>query len=261
MFKKLLNKILYEEVEVDDEEEAAAAKPADQTPSKPITLEKEPSQPAAAAKKEPVSKPQPVSDETAAQTRSSYITLAKQDQPVPVNPQPAAPSVKTREPNYTVHKVISPLFGYTPTADSDNKEAEAAAPVKNDQPAVEEPRSVLGTVFSPVYGSGKTSETVEEDEIDPAIANMTVQDIITSQPAVSKPVRPAMVVTPSAQPDRSEAEDRQAEQLLKADPIKVIVPQGNEALAQLAAQTLQVHPGERKQTPADNMSLFDDEDK
>ena len=272
MFKKWLNKILYEEVEVEEETPDVTESSPATVASKPITLEKEDtgytmtSKPAIEPEKKPL-ETKPQSTETANNHKTAYITLPSEDKTSAESSlttnEPVKASTKA-EPSYAPHKVISPLFGY---AEDSKSHPEAAAQLSSlkttateDEQAVD--HSVLGMVFSPVYGSTKAVENVTEDEIDPHIASMTVQDII-STPTADKTadiISPIAGVEPKVnQPISSKPADVSTTKP-ELQPIKVIAPSGNDDLRKLAGQLTGEYEKTASTTKEENMSLFDDEE-
>ncbi len=72
---------------------------------------------------------------------------------------------------YTPQRVISPIFG----SDKDSY----AITINNLEYDSEKPkRSVIGTVFSPIFGRDRIIENTE-DEVDEKIANMTTSDFLS----------------------------------------------------------------------------------
>ncbi|MBR2745159.1 MAG: hypothetical protein IKD99_00360 [Erysipelotrichaceae bacterium] len=95
--------------------------------------------------------------------------------------KPAKPERKQAEPFKTT-TIISPMLGV---------QEKEQKPVKKKRREIVMPdsemgdrKSVIGTVFSPLYGDKNESDRIPVDEVDPSIATLTVDDLIAKEPAV-----------------------------------------------------------------------------
>ena len=94
---------------------------------------------------------------------------------------------KSSEP-YTTSAIISPMFG---------KKEKEAKPVKKKRREIVMPdselgekKSILGTVFSPLYGDKNESDNVPRDEVDPSVANLSVKDFLNEAKPEKKAEQP-----------------------------------------------------------------------
>ena len=133
----------------------------------------------------------------------------KEPEKIPETNKPAAPAKKTekiepelpqikpvRKPEkkdepFTSTAIISPMFG---------KQEKETKPVKKKRREIVMPesemgekKSIIGTVFSPLYGD--KNDALPADEVDPAIANLSVSDFINEKKEENvEPVKPEPIV-------------------------------------------------------------------
>ncbi|MBQ1878471.1 MAG: hypothetical protein II161_06620 [Erysipelotrichaceae bacterium] len=115
-------------------------------------------------------------------------TFIEEDKPEEIV-KPESKEIKRED--YIPSTVISPMFGVQ------NNEAKGKQKNVKKKPTVTpdladlnfENSSVLGTVFSPLYGSPDEEGKQPDDKVDPKVAKMSVKDIIADrkQPAEKKP--------------------------------------------------------------------------
>ena len=142
-------------------------------PSPMITLTKEIPVPVLGDEK-PEEKKEPVKEEkpNPKEERKVEPELPK----IPENkPKVRTEQNKSSEP-YTTSAIISPMFG---------KKEKEVKPVKKKRREIVMPdselgekKSILGTVFSPLYGDKNEADNVPRDEVDPSVASMSVKDFL-----------------------------------------------------------------------------------
>ena len=147
-------------------------------PSPMITLTKEIPVPVLGDEK-PEEKKEPVREEKAEKKVEPELPKIPENKP-----KAKVEQEKNSEP-YITSAIISPLFG---------KKEKEAKPVKKKRREIVMPdselgekKSVLGTVFSPLYGDKNESDNVPRDEVDPSVANLSVKDFLNdSKPAAEE---------------------------------------------------------------------------
>ncbi len=148
-------------------------------PSPMITLTKEIKTPVL-GDEEPVKEKKEVKEEPAREKKiEPELPEIKEEKPV------KKPAEKPAEP-YTSSAIISPMFG---------KKEKEAKPVKKKRREIVMPdselgekKSILGTVFSPLYGDKKESDNIPHDEVAPEVASLGVQDFLGDRKAKQEPV-------------------------------------------------------------------------
>ena len=153
---------------------------------------------------------------------------------------------RRRELDYRTSTVISPMFGIQ----EKKEEKGARRRAKKEPEPVKIPdladiqsnsKSVLGTVFSPLYGDKDASDNIPHDEVAPEVANLSVEDFIDT----SKKEKPAeKAVEVKEEPARERLTDR---------PDLIVSPFG-----------VKENPNREKLNDDqyyENISLFDLEDK
>jgi hypothetical protein len=151
-------------------------------PSPMITLTKEIPVPVLGDEK-PEEKKEPVKQEKA-EEKKIEPELPK----IPENkPKAKVEQDKNAEP-YITSAIISPMFG---------KKEKEAKPVKKKRREIVMPdselgekKSILGTVFSPLYGDKNESDNVPRDEVDPSVANLSVKDFLNEAKPEKKAEQP-----------------------------------------------------------------------
>ena len=118
-------------------------------------------------------------------------------------------SREIKREDYVPSSVISPMFGVqnNKTGKKGKKKPEVIpdlADINSDN------KSVLGTVFSPMYGDKDAENPVPDDTVDPKVAKLSVQDIISDKKGETKPA-----VKPAVKPVKKETEKKAEEK--KAD--------------------------------------------
>ncbi len=101
---------------------------------------------------------------------------------------PAATPVVNKEPAkketngyvYKQSQVISPLFGVQKKEEPVKNKKKKVEHVKLPTPEQlqQEKKSVLGTVFSPVYGDKDSNSEIPADEVAPEVASLSVEDML-----------------------------------------------------------------------------------
>lgn len=110
--------------------------------------------------------------------KTSFLQV---EQPVKENKKPEVKTeTKTAKEAYRPAQVISPIYG---TSQVDGYHVGSSQLETDDDKTVV--NSVIGTIFSPMYGKEMVKVTVE-DEVDQKIANMTTKDFIV-KPEVQQP--------------------------------------------------------------------------
>ncbi len=253
--KEFFDKLLYESPDDDDEEKVTEVKP------EPVVKKVQP-QPKKVeeVRKEPVRKEPEVVEVIKEERKTpSFITLPKTEEteePVveevitetePVATQEEKPAEepakepvremteeeKRRELDYRTSTVISPMFGVQEKKEEKPGRRQSKKPAEPEKiPDLADiqssSKSVLGTVFSPLYGDKDASDNIPHDDIDPAVADLSVEDFIeekkVEKPAekvteiVEEPVRekladrPDLIVSPfgvKENPNREKLNDDQ----------------------------------------------------
>ncbi len=201
--KQFLSRLIFEEDEFDDDEEE-------------ILAEEKPVQKPKPAVFVPEEKPQrvyaPVADLTAGETlpeiikpeekpqedasaRKTFIdvdsvaapAVETKPEPAPVEPEPVKPVEKPAEPEkreYVRTAVISPFFGLQ---GGSNEPEDSPANVSEPQLAgnKEAADSVIGTVFSPLYGDKTKAESDRNDKVSRKVASLTVDEVIAAPKKVA----------------------------------------------------------------------------
>ena len=165
-------------------------------PSPMITLTKEIKTPVL-GDEEPVKEKKEVKEEPAREKKiEPELPEIKEEKPV------KKPAEKPAEP-YTSSAIISPMFG---------KKEKEAKPVKKKRREIVMPdselgekKSVLGTVFSPLYGDKKESDNIPHDEVAPEVASLGVQDFLGDR---------------KAKPEAAEKKEPEAKPVEKVTPIR-----------------------------------------
>lgn len=101
--------------------------------------------------------------------------------PEPVKAEPVKkpePAVEEKKEPYVTSRVISPMFGYQ---DKEEKDKPRKKVIKLEEVTKVEPenKSRLGTIFSPLYGDMENTKKVPADKVDPKVARLSVQDIVS----------------------------------------------------------------------------------
>ncbi len=149
-------------------------------PSPMITLTKEIKVPKLGDEKtreiEKVEESQPVSEPV---QENKVEKKEKKIEPELPQIKPVKTEKKQSEPFKTT-TIISPMLGV---------QEKEQKPVKKKRREIVMPdsemgdrKSVIGTVFSPLYGDKNESDRIPVDEVDPSIATMTVDDLIAREP-------------------------------------------------------------------------------
>ena len=180
-------------------------------PSPMITLTKEIKTPVL-GDEEPVKEKKEVKEEPAREKKiEPELPEIKEEKPV------KKPAEKPAEP-YTSSAIISPMFG--------TKEKEAK-PVKKKRREIVMPdselgekKSVLGTVFSPLYGDKKESDNIPHDEVAPEVASLGVQDFLGDRKAK----------TEAAEKKEPEAKPVEKVTPIREEPVKVVEEPVEEAV-------------------------------
>ena len=153
---------------------------------------------------------------------------------------------KRRELDYRTSTVISPMFGVQEKKEEKPGRRQSKKPAEPEKiPDLADiqssSKSVLGTVFSPLYGDKDASDNIPHDDIDPAVADLSVEDFIEEK-KVEKPVE--KVTETVEEPVREKLADR---------PDLIVSPFG-----------VKENPNREKLNDDqyyENISLFDLEDK
>ena len=180
-------------------------------PSPMITLTKEIKTPVL-GDEEPVKEKKEVKEEPAREKKiEPELPEIKEEKPV------KKPAEKPAEP-YTSSAIISPMFG--------TKEKEAK-PVKKKRREIVMPdselgekKSVLGTVFSPLYGDKKESDNIPHDEVAPEVASLGVQDFLGDR----------KTKTEAAEKKEPEAKPVEKVTPIREEPVKVVEEPVEEAV-------------------------------
>jgi hypothetical protein len=153
---------------------------------------------------------------------------------------------KRRELDYRTSTVISPMFGVQEKKEEKPGRRQSKKPAEPEKiPDLADiqssSKSVLGTVFSPLYGDKDASDNIPHDDIDPAVADLSVEDFIEEK-KVEKPVEKVTEII--EEPVREKLADR---------PDLIVSPFG-----------VKENPNREKLNDDqyyENISLFDLEDK
>ena len=236
--KEFFDKLLYESADDDEDENVVEVKP------EPAIRKVQPQVKKEEVKPEPVKKEPEVVEVIREERKTpSFITLPKTEETnepaveeviEEVQPEPAQPEVPAEEPvkepvremteeerrkelDYLTSTVISPMFGVQEKKEEKGARRhakKAAEPEKIPDLAdiQSNNKSVLGTVFSPLYGDKDASDSIPHDDIAEEVANLTVDDFIDGKKAeavyekiteaVEEPVketlanRPDLIVSP-----------------------------------------------------------------
>ena len=180
-------------------------------PSPMITLTKEIKTPVL-GDEEPVKEKKEVKEEPAREKKiEPELPEIKEEKPV------KKPAEKPAEP-YTSSAIISPMFG---------KKEKEAKPVKKKRREIVMPdselgekKSVLGTVFSPLYGDKKESDNIPHDEVAPEVASLGVQDFLGDRKAK----------TEAAEKKEPEAKPVEKVTPIREEPVKVVEEPVEEAV-------------------------------
>ena len=180
-------------------------------PSPMITLTKEIKTPVL-GDEEPVKEKKEVKEEPAREKKiEPELPEIKEEKPV------KKPAEKPAEP-YTSSAIISPMFG---------KKEKEAKPVKKKRREIVMPdselgekKSVLGTVFSPLYGDKKESDNIPHDEVAPEVASLGVQDFLGDRKAKTEA------------DEKKEPEAKPVEKVtpIREEPVKVVEEPVEEAV-------------------------------
>ena len=201
-FKKFIEKIIFvtpeeekKQLEKQQQEETPEIrKPAEKPVAPPVV-----NRPVNTVKEvqKPASEPVKVQEKPKAPTFINLTVEEKKPQPEaeeireekPVE-KPVAPSVpvKKTEPAkketsgyvYKQSQVISPMFGVQNKAEPVKNKKKKVEHVKLPTPEQirEAKKSVLGTVFSPVYGDKDNGSGIPDDEVAPEVASLSVEDML-----------------------------------------------------------------------------------
>ena len=235
--KEFFDKLLYESADDDEDEKVVEVRP------EPAVRKVQPQVKKEEVKPEPVKKEPEVVEVIREERKTpSFITLPKTEEPVeetveevieevkpepvqePVKEEPVKEPVKEmteeerrRELDYRTSTVISPMFGVQEKKEEKGARRHAKkAPEPEKIPDLADiqsnNKSVLGTVFSPLYGDKDASDSIPHDDIAEEVASLTVDDFIdgkkaeavreTVTEAVEEPVRetlanrPDLIVSP-----------------------------------------------------------------
>ena len=289
--KDFFDKLLYDdqdEPEKEGQEEEVVVAPVRKPQPKPVEKP--------VVKKEEVKKEPEVVEVIKEERKTpSFITLPKtetEEEPVieeevkPVEKPAVKQSTVAEEPvkpmseeerrkelDYHTSTVISPMFGV-----QEKKEEKGRGRHKKVEPEKipdladiqSSNKSVLGTVFSPLYGDKDASDSIPHDDISDDIAKLSIEDFIETkkeekpvakaEPKVEKPVEPKVekkveipVIVPETKKVREEEkkEDKKPEFSFER-PDLIVSPFG-------------IKENKREKLNDDqyyeNMSLFDLEDK
>ena len=180
-------------------------------PSPMITLTKEIKTPVL-GDEEPVKEKKEVKEEPAREKKiEPELPEIKEEKPV------KKPAEKPAEP-YTSSAIISPMFG---------KKEKEAKPVKKKRREIVMPdselgekKSVLGTVFSPLYGDKKESDNIPHDEVAPEVASLGVQDFLGDR----------KTKTEAAEKKEPEAKPVEKVTPIREEPVKVVEEPVEEAV-------------------------------
>lgn len=227
----------------------------------------------------------------------TFITLTPEKPASPAGepkaPEPEVPrppvkeEEKPQEPApYQRSEIISPMFGVSqPAGESRRGRKKKSEPVKLPDLAATDSdgKSVLGTVFSPLYGDKPGEPDIPLDAVDQDVAKMTVSDLIAPQPASAEAAAEAPAEAEDDQPARRNGE-RQLEQNaidlsvtpfgdtdrpqqqpeVDADNVRTVQVDLHEVWkADAPAQTPVIENRRQKLTADDDgqMRLFDEEDR
>ena len=134
--------------------------------------------------------------------------------------KPAKTEKKQTEP-FKTSSIISPMFG---------KQEKEQKPVKKKRREIVMPdsemgdrKSVIGTVFSPLYGDKKETDGIPVDEVDPSIASLTVDDLISNgEQAVRKEVTETAVEPVKEEtPEVLKEEEIKDMEIVDLEPVKM----------------------------------------
>ncbi len=276
--KEFFDKLLYDETDEPVENEPVAAEKPPVKKVEPAVVKPLPKP--AVHKEETVRKKEPEVVEVIREEKKTpgFITLPKQEsEPVTVEEVPVVreePAVKQepvqkepeepvkqlseeerrKELNYQTSTVISPMFGV-----QEKQEEKASRRRRKPEPEKvpdladiqTDNKSVLGTVFSPLYGDKDASDSIPHDDIAPEIANLSVNDFIAA-PKEEKPI---------SKPVASEVKTVEK----PAEPVQETVSQVKAERPDLIVSPFGVKETKGEKLNDDqyyeNMSLFDLEDK
>lgn len=284
--KDFFDKLLYDEGDEPQEDEPVEEVVAPVKKPQPKPVEKP------AVKKEEVRKEPEVVEVIREEKKTpSFITLPKQEteaepvaepevketvQPV-AKPQPVEEPVKPmseeerrKELDYHTSTVISPMFGV-----QEKKEEKTRGRHKKSEPEKlpdladiqSANKSVLGTVFSPLYGDKDASDNIPHDDIAEDIAKLSVEDFIevkkeekpavkNAEPKAEKPVEAKKEEKPVIMPEtKAPVEEKKEEK----------TPEFSFDRPDLIVSPFGIKENKREKLNDDqyyeNMSLFDLEDK
>jgi len=181
-------------------------------PSPMITLTKEIKTPVL-GDEEPVKEKKEVKQEEAKEKKiEPELPDIKEEKPV------KKPAEKPAEP-YTSSDIISPMFG---------KKEKEVKPVKKKRREIVMPdselgekKSVLGTVFSPLYGDKKESDNIPHDEVAPEVASLGVRDFLGERKPKSEPAE---------EKKKEETKPVEPVQPVKEEPVKKVEEAVEEAV-------------------------------
>ncbi|MBQ9037273.1 MAG: hypothetical protein IJ115_07460 [Erysipelotrichaceae bacterium] len=214
---------------------------------------------------------EPVIEEEAAKPAEKPVV--KQPQVVEEPVKPMSEEERRKELDYHTSTVISPMFGV-----QEKKEEKGRGRHKKPEPEKipdladiqSSNKSVLGTVFSPLYGDKDASDSIPHDDISDDIAKLSIEDFIETkkeekpvakaEPKVEKPVEPKVekkveipVIVPQTKKVTEEAKQEEKKPEFSFErPDLIVSPFG-------------IKENKREKLNDDqyyeNMSLFDLEDK
>ena len=191
-------------------------------PSPMITLTKEIKTPVL-GDEEPVKEKKEVKEEPAKEKKiEPELPEIKEEKPV------KKPAEKPAEP-YTSSAIISPMFG---------KKEKEAKPVKKKRREIVMPdselgekKSILGTVFSPLYGDKKESDNIPHDEVAPEVASLGVQDFLGDRKAKPEPVE-------KKEPEPVEKKEPEGKPVEKVTPIREEVVKAEEPVEEAVIEDM-----------------------